>query len=1312
MNFQAAVTAITMVHLLRGSSLGWLDGIAQDVPTELLVETGGAGDDLHIRLKGGRTFEVQIKRGLHTGDRLWQPLLDLSSAIHRNEIDYGIVAVSPDSSNSIRRDMARDIIRLGERRTDNIGTLAKELSKRLDAIGLPVDAVCGKIRIVVIDALDVGGASIQGARAELANICAEAAQIGDAWNRLYRDAAERIAFRGARSASSLLGVLESAGIAIKKSTEEYPALLLSRLARWVFETNKTFPIFGVSPAPSIDDAWISLNAAVRSDRNSPADLAESLKQYHDWHARYPSRDQHTFDSVTLGRFVRHAVVVAGPGMGKTTLIKKLARVYSRDAFPVLRVSLAAVAKQMKEHGRAFSDALFSLGLDGSGVSAASVQSIGFADWVLLCDGLDESVGEQDAVAQGLLSFVAGHPRCRVIVTTRPIGYRTGLLGYWRHYELAPLSDSYGEQLGGLVASIVPEAHPLHADAYAIVRSQLETSGTKSLITRSPFLLGIAASLIIRGSGLGKTKTDLYSRIFVLAEDAAKSGKDTPPAGLTVLFRFIEILGWVVIQSPLELAPKILEQCAEKLAPELGLSLLQARELSEKCLIYWQAIGLVERVHHAGDEAITFIHKTLGEFSAARFFVSLPTDKQAKLLPTLVSDEDWWEVVAFSAFLGHATPVCERLLDRHVFGPHGVSIVERLLKILSESDQPPEANIRRNILDQAFKYIESPRRPWAYLLGELIIDVARRYPNEVGPLTAPLLSSKHAWTRIIGWTCALVCGRSYYELDAMLEQFAALPITIEHGITPHYGGGVSLGGGNFSLIQHFLLVAVQTILDECSPEIADNAIQPIVGNPNLFTVGSASKIASILSATGKSYSIDSSVLDQARMLTGDDYTAAQRIAYEQMFGSVAALASSNVQQRTDRIPTDPFRDLLYLSSFLRLTNYLSMPAYDVWTWSQDYDRDAAQEVIRGVASTIGIDKEALIRDASEALEYIRSLPNEGLFRIHDCLPDVDAPDIDWSNSLAAHLDVNKLERALYHSSRWLVPMAANLIFHNLNEAARQALAARLLADGKSLTLWAASAIVGDLENKSKAIELLNARLRQPLVPGCDYVFTALLDSKPPMTDGSLGSVENGLMNGTAKIAIAAADIALMWAPSRDERLLKLLILAYQHWQKQEEPYPTRGGTVPDSPREKLLLALLGIHDPENAELFEYATDTRSDVSKVGTDALMKRLSESIETRQQLIAQVSSGKLPTELLSRALRDKISFGGGEIRSILGLLDSADPRARWAAVGVLEISYLPGSEIKTYATRMTNDADLEVREAAFRALDEQLSAQQRLNS
>jgi hypothetical protein len=104
--------------------------------------------------------------------------------------------------------------------------------------------------------------------------------------------------------------------------------------------------------------------------------------------------------------------------------------------------------------------------------------------------------------------------------------------------------------------------------------------------------------------------------------------------------------------------------------------------------------MLERVTHAGQETITFIHKTFGEFAAARYLTLLPNDAQREVMAMRLDDAAWSEVLNFAAALGLATPIIEIMLKRQALAATARSMVERAIVLASEADEPPDAAIRQ------------------------------------------------------------------------------------------------------------------------------------------------------------------------------------------------------------------------------------------------------------------------------------------------------------------------------------------------------------------------------------------------------------------------------------------------------------------------------------------------------------------------------------------------------------------------------------------------------------------------------------------
>jgi hypothetical protein len=433
-----------------------------------------------------------------------------------------------------------------------------------------------------------------------------------------------------------------------------------------------------------------------------------------------------------------------------------------------------------------------------------------------------------------------------------------------------------------------------------------------------------------------------------------------------------------------------------------------------------------------------------------------------------------------------------------------------------------------------------------------------------------------------------------------------------------------------------------------------------------------------------------------------YNAALRLAYEKIFGTIAEFGIAVQNNETSSAAPKP---LLHISAFLRLTRFMEMPAYDISAWREPYDPDAVRETLRGIVDIVPIERGRLIAEMHGALGYVRSLADQDLFQLYHRLPEVDAPEIDWDSAAALNLDPAKLERALYHQSQWIVQLAAKLLANMVRGQALQVLATRLLANGERLTLWAGSALAVLVKNPAGA-QVLCTRLRQPLVAGCEHAFQALQKLSPDPTADLFLAVQNGLLTGSAETAIAAAALVADWAKPGADELHDLLGRAYRHWQKHEEPYPTKGGTVPGSPREKILVALLSIQDASNELVFEYAADSRSDVSKIGRDTLLKRLEVSDDAREILVDGAATGTVSASLLSAALRAKIPFNAGQVRRISELLVAGEPKLRLAALDVLDEAYLPLDEVERLAKVRTADSNLEVREAAFWRIERRAAA------
>jgi len=83
------------------------------------------------------------------------------------------------------------------------------------------------------------------------------------------------------------------------------------------------PVLGVQTPISLQSCWIPLKATiVESSAYNSNNLEIALKDYHDFH-ELKIRDQIKIDASSFGRFVRQAVIIGGPGIGKSEVDQEI-----------------------------------------------------------------------------------------------------------------------------------------------------------------------------------------------------------------------------------------------------------------------------------------------------------------------------------------------------------------------------------------------------------------------------------------------------------------------------------------------------------------------------------------------------------------------------------------------------------------------------------------------------------------------------------------------------------------------------------------------------------------------------------------------------------------------------------------------------------------------------------------------------------------------------------------------------------------------------------------------------------------------------
>lgn len=1295
-NFQAATSAIVYSHILDGSPLNWLDGLINDIPLALAAETGQAGDDIALEFSNGVRAEAQVKKGLNKSKRLWEPLIELATAINEKKLDYGILVVCPESSNSIKSDLSKDIIRVGQGRSDNLKSITVEFLSRLDEYQLPHANVCKKIRIVVSNALLSDRSSIELAKAKLRTICSSSEEAEIAWSNLYEDATRIIELRGRRDCSDLLQILTSNSIHLSDQiSNRSPIPFVNKVIAWSKTAYSQFSIFGIDRPLLIDESWIPIKTVVQEKKNAEVeDIEKALNSYHEWEKKTSSRDAVDVNPATIGLYLRLCVIVAGPGMGKTTLLKKLFRTYSGKNRPSIIVRLPLLIARMNQTGAGFEECIFSLGLDTAGVTAKEAIDSNFKDWVILFDGLDECGHHQESICQSIVNYTSNFPSIRVIITTRPVGYRTTLLKKWRHYEILPLEERQAQNnIQLLICNLYKNEQEKLEETKKFLKSELEKSKYSKVIIRSPLLMGLTVSLATQKVSLGKTKTELYKNLFELIEGSPSNRKidtDIPPA---VQDYFISYLGWQLIKHPIVSLDLIIRNVSTQIKNELDCPRLKARAICDECANYWEERGLIEKIHHHKGSLYTFIHKTFMEYAAGRYVASLSEDLLLEEISSLDYRPSVEEVLIFAGSLGITDSIANILLNNHY--ENKKKSLDMLLEITVSAEHPPSENIRDAAFQEAVNIIVSLDKNDAYEYASKLVIACNNFPLEITKYTDQHINNNQYWTKLSCITFSLI-AKTYTETEFLIEFFIDFySRTRGSSLSSSISGSLVLGSSSSTLVYNeFVKSAVKHIFHNCSLIKAKEIFSSTILNNGHQSMSLIQDLGHFFKSVGhveiseELYRFDhSALLDRFNSLESrtKEIKATKGLCEALIIPSFAGESNSNNNEL-----------LLDLSAFLSASNYGNAAVSDVFQWPEKSFHDPIIEVFKGVSLASGISRNGLHLDAVALLKSISSNDSfDSQLEIFNRTVHIDI-EPDWDSIRNCDLDGEKIEKAMYCGRQWIVCLAGNLVLKLHNSDSMGRLIKRLLKNGDYTTLLITSYMIPYLYNNDEIRSTILNRLKGRLIPGCQFLYAPLAKAIITFDQDVMDAVSKGLFKSGPITATEAAKLAGKFSTPGNDRLYKTLIEAYTFWTENEEPYPAEGGVVPDSPREELLTTLLKMKKPSDNDLMGYLSDSRRDVRDVAEKHLFSRIDEDTILREKLISATSEEIIDPIYLSKAIKSNTAFSTIQIKSICSMINHDNLNVRYAAFNVLHTDLVSNKILRKWLEVAMKDTNDEIRDSA----------------
>ncbi|MBQ8823242.1 MAG: SMEK domain-containing protein [Lachnospiraceae bacterium] len=403
----------------------------------------------------------------------------------------------------------------------------------------------------------------------------------------------------------------------EKNASPYPPKTREKIREYMSFLEKEseyITILGLGEKLPMEQVWIQLSLMNVKDMDAglPDGQWSFLQQYNEY--KISHRNAYDMEAVLADR--ENAVILAGPGMGKSTLCKKLFMEFRKERKTVVKVRLFDVARYMRD-GNSFVEAVCLAASEAVSFHLEKEELDREFD-VLILDGLDECSDLQHEVAKGITVWGIGHEAVRIIVTSRPIGYCAAEFEGYRHFQIVPLEDEELEHAAITLLRVIKEDYE---EDFQWFQQQMKSRSARELACRSPLLLGFLVQLSLGRRNLGQYKVGLYKDIMQVWLEGSSRHNEKKRKDVE-LQEGIEAIAYYLMSSiegktqSAYFKESIVSYVGAFFQTELGVGRLQASGVAEDCLEFWTQRGILERNYISGRESYLFLHLNVGEYLAA------------------------------------------------------------------------------------------------------------------------------------------------------------------------------------------------------------------------------------------------------------------------------------------------------------------------------------------------------------------------------------------------------------------------------------------------------------------------------------------------------------------------------------------------------------------------------------------------------------------------------------------------------------------------------------------------------------------------
>ncbi|MGE0822796.1 MAG: HEAT repeat domain-containing protein [Candidatus Binatia bacterium] len=486
---------------------------------------------------------------------------------------------------------------------------------------------------------------------------------------------------------------------------------------------------------------------------------------------------------------RRAVVLGDPGAGKTTLLRNLAYTLAHAQLTQIQVEvvkqhpdlqmclpvyvrIGEYAQHLQHHPTATIEEYAPHGCQARQLPLSEEllkAALDHNQVVFLLDGLDEVIATdfRREVVEQLTTFARRQPQCRIIVTSRIVGYREAQLGgEFTQFTIRPFADA---EIQRFVRSWYAALREPESNAERLIEAITENTSVRRLAS-NPLLLTVIALIHWRGTKLPQQRAKLYSQAAETLVDQWMSYRRVNPEGWDAqetLHLLLPAIAWhlhattsngligeqdlhsLLVATLQKSDCRLSEQDAHTRAAQFR------RNVSE-----FSGIFLERGLDHDGHGLYGFLHLTFEEYFAAVHLAEQWQREGQRVLKPLLHNLRWTEVLLLMVgHLGDFSPYLATQFVKNILKAKSAyeNILHRDLLLAARclaEDVRVDAKRRRTIMNNLLNLYFDEKSPWALQKDIQMLFVLLGHVS-IGDELLALLTERLSSSDALGRTLAIL-----------------------------------------------------------------------------------------------------------------------------------------------------------------------------------------------------------------------------------------------------------------------------------------------------------------------------------------------------------------------------------------------------------------------------------------------------------------------------------------------------------------------------------------------------------------------------